>query len=63
MERNPFARLPNHEAFFGPWRPMSEAERGKVNPNHIVNSGTEIKVPMVPTRLYPPTPNLKTGRS
>ncbi|OGH16857.1 MAG: hypothetical protein A3C22_02295 [Candidatus Levybacteria bacterium RIFCSPHIGHO2_02_FULL_37_10] len=51
-EKQPAARI-NHEILFGPWRPMSEGERKRIDPNHIVHSGTKVKIPMVPTRLYP----------
>lgn len=41
-----------HEALFGPWRPLFEAERNGVNPDHIVTSGKIVKINMIPERIY-----------
>ncbi len=55
MERRPSITI-NHEALFGPWRPMSSVESHIVDPTHVVISGSVVKVPMIPERIYGSAP-------
>lgn len=57
----------NHEAFFGPWRPMTNADVNVI-PDHISISRrltdpkdpkSEVEIPIVPTRIYPTIPNIQ----